>query len=432
MMRAHFEQAILLPDGWPETVKSALLHVMSLAHWAIVYSRSSAVNSPIERVRLASRLERAENEIALLKEEIRIKNARMAKSPAKNRPFYPPLERMAILELRAARAWSLAQTARTFLLDPETISSWIRRIDEQGERALVRVAEPLNKFPDFVRHVVSRLKVLCPTMGKKRIAHVLARAGLQLSATTVGRMLAASTPKTPPVEDTGKSAREAAGRVVTARYPNHVWHVDLTVVPISSGRWIPWFPFSLPQVWPFVWHVAVVIDHFSRAVMGLAIFRKEPTSLEIRCFLGRVIRKAGRAPKHLVSDKGSQFDCAAFRKWCKRRKIKPRYGAVGRYGSIAVIERFIRSLKDEWIRRILIPFDRQQMRRHLSTYARWYNHFRPHQSLAGRTPQDVCDQSSTSDPCFEVRGPNGVKLLLFVSHLEGQRDLPIVELRKAA
>ena len=235
MINAQSEQAVLLPEGWPESVKSALLHVISLAHWVIVYSRSWAVNSPIERVRLAGRLERAENEIALLREEIRIKDARMAKIPAKNRPFYPPLERMAILELRAARSWSLSQTARTFLLDAETISFWIKRIDEQGERALVRVPEPLNKFPDFVRHVVSRLKVLCPTMGKKRIAHVLARAGLQLSATTVGRMLAAPGPKTPSVEDTARSACEAAGRVVTARYPNHIWHVDLTLVVISPS-----------------------------------------------------------------------------------------------------------------------------------------------------------------------------------------------------
>jgi len=35
-------------------------------------------------------------------------------------------------------------------------------------------------------------------------------------------------------------------------------------------------------------------------------------------------------------------------------------------------------------------------------------------------------------PRFEVRGPNGVKLRLVVAHLEDRRDLPIVELKKAA
>jgi hypothetical protein len=28
-------------------------------------------------------------------------------------------------------------------------------------------------------------------------------------------------------------------RVVTARYPGHVYHCDLTVVPTSSGFWVP-------------------------------------------------------------------------------------------------------------------------------------------------------------------------------------------------
>jgi hypothetical protein len=33
---------------------------------------------------------------------------------------------MAILELKATRAWSLAQTARAFLVEPETIASGFR------------------------------------------------------------------------------------------------------------------------------------------------------------------------------------------------------------------------------------------------------------------------------------------------------------------
>jgi hypothetical protein len=44
-----------------------------------------------------------------------------------------------------------------------------------------------NKFPDFVRYTVLRLQALCPTLGKKQIAQILARAGLHLGVTTVGR-----------------------------------------------------------------------------------------------------------------------------------------------------------------------------------------------------------------------------------------------------
>ncbi len=47
--------------------------------------------------------------------------------------------------------------------------------------------EPVNKFPDFVAYVVCRLKVLCPSMGKAKIAQILCRAGLHLGSTTVLR-----------------------------------------------------------------------------------------------------------------------------------------------------------------------------------------------------------------------------------------------------
>jgi len=69
--------------------------------------------------------ERLRQAIQLLREEIRIKDARMEQLEAHRRPHYPPTERLAILELRAARGWSLAQTARIFLVSPLTIASWI-------------------------------------------------------------------------------------------------------------------------------------------------------------------------------------------------------------------------------------------------------------------------------------------------------------------
>jgi hypothetical protein len=128
-----------------------------------------------------------------LREELRIKDARLAKIDPRRRPYYPPVERMAVLALKAARRWSLAQTARVFLVEPETIAAWLKRIDKAGSSALVRLPEPVNEFPEFVRHIVQRLKTLCPVLGKVKIPQVLARAGLHLCATTVGRMLKSKT-----------------------------------------------------------------------------------------------------------------------------------------------------------------------------------------------------------------------------------------------
>ena len=44
-----------------------------------------------------------------------------------------------------------------------------------------------------------------------------------------------------------------------------------------------------------------------------------------------------KSPRHLISDQGPLLNCDGYRKWCKRKNIKPRFGAVGNYGSIAII-----------------------------------------------------------------------------------------------
>ena len=129
----------------------------------------------------------------------------------------------------------------------------------------------------------------------------------------------------------------------------------------------------------------------------------------------------------------------------------PRYGAVGEHGSIAVVERFIRSMKDECTRLILVPLRLEDMRTELSLYAGWYNDHRPHEWLEGKTPQEVYEGRSprNTNPRFEPRpkwpsesrcaapqtrieGRRGVRLSLVIGYLEGRKHLPMIELRKAA
>ena len=264
------------------------------------------------------------------------------------RPHYSAHERMAILELRTARGWSVKQTADTFLLTPATVTSWMKRINERGPDALLELREPVNKFSDFVRYIVQRLKTLSPSMGKVKIAESLCRAGLHLDITTVGRILKEE-PRFDPRHPTSSTS------IVTAKRPNHVWNIDLTAVPTSVGFWASWLPFALPQCWPFFWWVAVVIDHYSRRVMGVSAFRHSPTSQSIQHFLEHAMDNAGVNPKYIISDKGRQFWCDAFKDWCGHQGLTPRFGAVGQHGSIALIERFILTLKNECMRIILVP-----------------------------------------------------------------------------
>ena len=390
---------------------------------------------------------------------------------------YPPEARLAILELKASQGWSLKQTAQNFQVTPATVAAWMKRLDEDGPEALVQTPVPVNRFPDYVRYVIRRFKTLCPTMGKVKIAETLARAGLHLGATTVGRMLKqkrrSKLPSSPRPLGEEQGVR-AAQRIVTAKYPNHVWHVDLTVVP-TGGFWTSWFPFALPQSWPFCHWVAVAVDHFSRRIMAASAFKKQPTSEEVRSFLGRAIAKvkgdkrykASRAqaartksqpkrwktaPKHIVCDRGPQFDCPSFRQWCNRKGIKPpRYGAIGKHGSIAVVERAILTIKCLLSCLLLVPYRRDAFLRELDLLVDWYNEHRPHSWLGGRTPNEAYyglfpanrkprfetrSRWPRGSPCAQpwalVRGSPGTRLTVEVSFHKGKRHLPIVTIERAA
>jgi transposase InsO family protein len=198
--------------------------------------------------------------------------------------------------------------------------------------------------------------------------------------------------------------------------------------------------------------VAVAEDHFSRRVMGTAVFDEQPSSEAVRTFLGRTITKAGKAPRYLICDRGGQFDCKGFRQWCRHKGIKPpRYGAMGKHGSIAVVERCILTMKTLLACLPLVPYRRERFRRELDAIVHWYNEYRPHVWLGGQTPNEVYHGRYPANrrPRFEprpawprgspcarpwalVRGKSGARLTLEITCHCGRKHLPIVRLRRAA
>ena len=248
-------------------------------------------------------------------------------------------------------------------------------------------------------------------------------------------------------------AAAAPGPIVKATRPNELWHIDLTAVPTRLGFWTSWVPWALPQEWPFCWWVAVVLDHDSRRVQGWMVLEGKPTSQTLRAFLGRTIGQVGTAPRYLLSDKESMFMSKGYRRWCRRRGIRLRYGAVGKHGSIAIIERFFRTLKNECTRRILVPFRRDRVRGELGLFMRWYNGHRPHGGLVVRTPDEVyfgvipaCVQprlelrprwprgsrcASPQAPVDAV-GSRAGPAQIEVRFVAGRRHLPVVSFRRAA
>ena len=81
----HPDPPIPLLTGWPDHIRSAMLHVFSLARLACGSARGWAAKQINTRLQLKAELGRCYEEIDQLREEIRIKDARMARIPARRR-----------------------------------------------------------------------------------------------------------------------------------------------------------------------------------------------------------------------------------------------------------------------------------------------------------------------------------------------------------
>jgi transposase InsO family protein len=171
--------------------------------------------------------------------------------------------------------------------------------------------------------------------------------------------------------------------------------------------------------------IGAVIDAFSRRVLAVGAIRGAPSS----AFAVRLLRQAMRrngTPRWLVRDKDPVLRADLVQRLLTAHGILRRYGAVGRRGSIALIERTWRSLETEYVRHLFLHRPVRALETRLRQWARWHNAWRSHQGLGQRTP----------DEAYRRRLPRRVRNVtagtLHVRFLDGDHRLPILRLRNAA
>ena len=231
---------------------------------------------------------------------------------------------------------------------------------------LVKPEPPVRRYADVVRQLVHSMAV-AGFGGQLRIAQTLARAGWKLSKRTVGRILKEKPPKPP----AGIEALRRTGRRLQAKRPNHAFLIDLTDVAGLFGL--------------FTFKIAVLLAVFSRMPLVTRAFSGEPSSKEIT----EMILEVKTPPQHFISDQGTQFTAVSFRNTLKRLGIRQRFGAIGKSGSIALLERLWRTLKDILKLRSFKPLVQHDLEQRLSLGLYYYTFLRPHQGLNGATPAEV-------------------------------------------
>jgi transposase InsO family protein len=361
---------------------------------------------------MQARLDEAQLHARLAWEIVEILSARFRRIPEKHQPYYSPVQRFRVLEIKSLLGWSHEMTARVFLVCPNTISNWHRAADPLAKAvgSLVKPTPPVSRLADAVR-ATAQLLVRCG-MGQDSAALTLARAGWRVSARSVRRI--AREPQHPTVPPDAGPPRPS--RPVIARFVHHTWMMDVTEIPALLGGQ--------------VFHLAGVFDASSRAPLALQLSAHRPRA----CDVARLLKAAARAfgaPKYLITDLGGEFRGHAFTKALTRRGIKQRFASKLNLYATAHLERFWRTLKDTASLRLRRPLTIEDLERRLEPTLAYYLLHRPHQGLHGATPAEAflgiepAFASAVSPPrALPAEAPSQPPFI--VQHLDPDHRLPIL------
>lgn len=117
--------------------------------------------------------------------------------------------------------------------------------------------------------------------------------------------------------------------------PNEVWVTDIAHVRTHEG-WI---------------YLAVVIDLFSRRVVGWSMRPRMTTDLVLQALLMAVWKRKPQKAVTVHSDQGSQFTSHGWQASLRQHNLEPSMNRHGNCHDNAVAESFFQLLKRERVRR---------------------------------------------------------------------------------
>jgi len=216
------------------------------------------------------------------------------------------------------------------------------------------------------------------TYGAPRIHAELKQQGIRVGVKRVARLMRTAALKgvsrrqwviTTVRDRDARPAPDLVERNFTATAPNRLWVADITYVPTWTG---------------FL-YLAVVLDVFSRRIVGWAMETYLRTELVLKAFdmaLGQ------RRPLGVIhhSDQGCQYTSIAFGKRCEQAGVRPSMGSVGDCFDNAMCESFFATLECELLNRRSFKTQVEARIAVFDFIEGWYNPHRRHSALDYLSP----------------------------------------------
>lgn len=201
-------------------------------------------------------------------------------------------------------------------------------------------------------------------VGRKRVERLMRTAGLAGVSRRRGT-------RTTIRDERVRPSADLVDRNFYADGPNMLWVADITYVPTWAG---------------FL-YLAVVLDAFSRRIVGWAM----GTNLKTQLVLDAMNMAIGqRKPSDVIhhSDQGSQYTSVAFGLRCKEAGVRPSMGSVGDAYDNAMCESFFATLECELLDRRKFQTKAEARMAIFEFIEGWYNPGRRHSALGYRSPID--------------------------------------------
>ena len=198
---------------------------------------------------------------------------------------------------------------------------------------------------------------------KKRVARLLKERGLRPRRAT-RRVKTTDSKHSHPV------APNLLAREFTAEAPNQKWAGDITYIPTDEG-WL---------------YLAVVIDLFSRKVIGWSMSDRIDQQLTRSAMLMALKARKPKGPLLVHSDRGVQYAAGDYRQLLKDWTLTPSMSRTGNCWDNAPSESFFATMKTEQTHHEHYATRDEARRRHFEYIEMYYNRVRLHSTLGYLSP----------------------------------------------
>ena len=200
-------------------------------------------------------------------------------------------------------------------------------------------------------------------VGRKRVVRLMKQAQLAAHHRTHRVMTTHADPAATP-------AANVLDRAFQADRPNEKWVADVTYIATGSG-WM---------------YLAVVLDLFSRRVVGWAMSGKQDEALVEQALAMAVTHRKPAAGLLHHSDRGCQYTSQAYQAFLQGHDIRVSMSRKGNCWDNAVMERFFGTLKRECTSRIRLTTHEQAHTALFEYIEVYYNRVRKHSTLGYLSP----------------------------------------------